>query len=296
MIENAGSLLDKELLYKLERLSIVNKHVKKGSQSGNRRSKNLGSSIEFADYRSYAPGDDIRQVDWNAYARHEKLFLKTFMDEQEVQISIYIDCSKSMDFGNPTKFDTAVKIAGALGYSSLYNLDKVSIYSFDNKINSLLPSLMGKGKGVQLFNFLKSINIEGEGDINSALTSGKAINRKPGISIILSDFLFADGYEKGISFIQSAKQEVVLIQLLTSEEKDPYIDGDLRLIDSENSSTKDISVSPIVLKEYNKTLTNYQKNLSDFARKRGISFISIGPEMNIEDIIFNVIKKSGLIR
>lgn len=296
MIENAGSLLDKDFLHKLERLSIVNKHVKRGTQSGNRRSRNLGSSIEFADYRSYTPGDDIRQIDWNAYARHEKLFLKTFMDEQEVQISIYIDCSKSMDFGNPTKFQTGIKIAGALGYLSLYNLDKVSLYSFDNQINAVLPSLMGKGKGVQLFNFLNSIATKNEGDINAALTSGKALNKKPGISIILSDFLFANGYEKGINFIQSANQEVVLIQILTKEEKDPYLDGDLRLIDSENSSTKEISISPIVLREYRKTLENYQSKLEEYAQKRGISFISIDSEMNIEDIILNVLKKSGLIR
>lgn len=289
-------LLDQQFLHQLERLKVVNKSLKRGLYSGKRRSASQGSSIEFADYRSYTEGDDFRQIDWNAYARHEKLFLKTFLDEQELSVSIYLDCSKSMDFGSPSKFVTSIKIAAALGYLSLYNFDRLNIYSFSDQIEATLPKLMGKGKALQLFHFLNKLNVTKEGNINKALNSGEATFGKPGISIIISDFLYEDGYEKAISFIQAAKQDVILVQIFAKDEISPNVDGDLQLEDVESGESKEVSISPYLLAEYQKTLSSFQTKLASFAHKRGIAYLRVDAEMSIEHIVFKIFKQSGLIQ
>ncbi|MCK9905238.1 DUF58 domain-containing protein, partial [Frankia sp. Cpl3] len=214
MIET-GHILDPQFLRRLERMQVVSKRLMRGTHAGKRRSKNTGSSVEFADYRAYAPGDDLRQLDWNAYARSGKLFLKKFLDEQELHITLYLDCSKSMSYGEPSKFRRAVQLAAALGYISLNHFDYLSVYAFTDRITSALLSLHGKGKAQQLFHFLGSLAPDGTGDINQALRSGSAVHGKTGVSVVFSDFLYENGYEQGINFLQAAKQEVALVQLLT---------------------------------------------------------------------------------
>ena len=289
-------LLDPSFLQKLEKMKIITKRMMKGTQSGKRRSRQLGSSIEFADYRTYTPGDDIRQVDWNTFARLEKLFLKTFYDEQEIHVSLYLDASKSMAYGNPTKFHVAKQLAAAFGYLSLHHFDRVTAYAFDQKIAAKLPVLYGKGKVQALFRFLEELDPLVEGDMNQALTTQKAIHGKAGVSIIISDFLFENGYEKAISFIQSTNQEVILVHLLSKEELNPNLQGDVKLIDSESRLGKEITVSPYLLKEYQHTLDSFLAKIQQFANQRGISYLLVHPESSIEETMVQVFKKAGIIR
>lgn len=296
MSKEYSTILDTEFLHRLEKLSLLNKRIKKGLYSGKRRSKNQGSSIEFADYRTYNPGDDFRQIDWNAYARHEKLFLKTFLDEQELNISIYIDISKSMQYGEPNKFNKSIEVAAALGYMSLQNFDRLNVYTFDNTIRSMIYQLSGKNKVYQFFNYLKGIELGEYGSLNKALYSGKATSGRPGISVIISDFLFEDGYKDGINFIQAANQEIILVHILNEEENDPIIEGDVRLVDSETNSKIEITLTPRSIEDYKKMLVSFKDDLTKYAFNRGMSYIYVNSEMNIETIIFNIFKKSGLIR
>lgn len=290
------SLLDPAFLQKLERMKIITKRMMKGTQSGKRRSRQLGSSIEFADYRTYTPGDDIRQVDWNAFARLEKLFLKTFYDEQEIHVTLYLDSSKSMAYGNPSKFLVGKQLAAAFGYLSLHHFDRVTAYAFDQKIANHLPFLYGKAKVQALFRFLEELNPTLEGNINHALTNQKAIHGKAGVSIIISDFLFEEGYEKAISFIQSTNQEIILVHLLSKEELNPEFQGDLKLIDSESKHNKEITISPYLLKEYHHTLDLFLEKIQHFANQRGISYLLVHPESSIEEIMVQAFKKANIIR
>jgi uncharacterized protein (DUF58 family) len=296
MMEEDNHILDPQFLRRLERMSIVNKRMIRGTQVGKRRSRHLGSSIEFADYRSYTPGDDLRQLDWNAYARLGKLFLKTFLDEQEWHISLYIDCSKSMGYGEPSKFNRAIQLAAALGFLSLNHFDRISAYGFDQQVMTKLPALLGKGKTQQLFHFLQSLRLGEEGNLNQAFTSGQAVHGRPGISIVFSDFLFEDGYEKGLSFVQAANQEVTLVHMLAKEERAPQIQGDLRLVDSETQEGREIALTPHLLEAYTTSLRNYQDRLASFAFGRGMTYIDVEPEQTIEQIIFQVFQQSGLVR
>ncbi|MEB3103520.1 DUF58 domain-containing protein [Ferviditalea candida] len=289
-------LLDPSFLRRLERMQVVSRRMMSGSHMGKRRSRSLGSSLEFADFRSYYPGDDLRQLDWNAYARLGKLLLKTFLDERELHITLYLDCSLSMNYGSPSKFAQAVQLAAALGYVSLQHLDRVSVYAFEDRVTARQPFLLGKGKSHALFQFLNGLRPGGTGSINRALRSGAAIHGKPGVSVILSDFLFEDGYEAGISFVQASQQEVILVQMLTEEERRPQLQGDLRLIDSETQAGKEIALSPPVLKDYRQSLADFQSSMKAFAARRGMVYVDADPSLPIEDIVFKTFAPMGLIR
>lgn len=289
-------LLDPSFLRRLERMQVVSKRMMSGSHMGKRRSRNLGSSLEFADFRSYYPGDDLRQLDWNAYARLGKLLLKTFLDERELHITLYLDCSLSMKYGSPSKFERAVQLAAALGYLSLQHLDRVSVYAFQDRVTARLPFLLGKGKSHALFQFMGSLQPGGTGSINRALHSGTAVHGKPGVSIIFSDFLFEDGYEAGISFVQATHQKVILVQLLTEEERHPQLQGDLRLIDSETQARKEMALSPPVLKGYRQSLAAFQLGLKEFSSRRGMAYVDVDPSLTVEDVLFKTLAPMGLIR
>lgn len=292
----SGRLLDPQWLQRLERMHMVSRRMASGAHAGKRRSKQLGSSLDFADYRAYAPGDDLRQLDWNAYGRSGKLFVKRFLDEQELHVSIYLDCSRSMGYGQPSKLSRAAQLAAALGYLSLCHLDYVSVYAFDETIRGTLTRLQGKGKAAQLFSFLESLEPGGAGDINRALRSGRAVHGKPGISIILSDFFYDGGYDAGIAFVQAARQEVTLVQVLAEEEQNPAYQGELRLIDSETGTAKEIAFSPVILEEYDKTVRDYQAALSAYAYGRGITYAGVEAEQPPEQIVFGIFRQAGLIR
>jgi len=296
MMEQQGHLLDPSFLRKLERLQVSSRRMASGAHAGKRRSRHMGSSIEFADYRSYAPGDDLRQLDWNAYARTGKLFVKRFLDETDMHVSFYIDCSKSMDYGAPTKFSIAIRLAAALGYLSLHHFDYVSAFAFDGAVRSSLRSLHGKGKVQTYFDFLSRLQADGLGDMQQALTSGSAIHGKAGVSMFFSDFLFEKGVEEGLSYLQATNQEVILIHILSAEERTPSYEGELRLIDSETGHFREIAVSPRLIEEYQESMEAYQKRLSSFAFGRGMLYLPILAEDSLETIIFRVFKQAGIIR
>lgn len=289
-------LLDPAFMRRLEQLSIVNKRMIRGTQTGKRRARHAGSSLEFADYRSYTPGDDLRQLDWPAYARLGKLFLKTFLDEQEWHISIYIDCSKSMAYGEPSKFQRARELAAALGFLTLHHFDRLSVYAFDEEVYAKLPQLWGKGKVTQLFQFLEELSLRQVGNLNQALSKGIALPRQPGLALIFSDFLFADGYTEGLRFIQAVRQEVILVQLLAHEEREPFLQGDVCLVDSETQEGREVALSPPLLAAYKQAVRQYQENLASFARGRGMAYLPVGPEQSIEEIIYQVFQPVGLLR
>ncbi|MDR7315614.1 DUF58 domain-containing protein [Brevibacillus nitrificans] len=292
----SSHLLDPSWLARLERLQLASRRAASGGQAGLRRAKQLGSSMEFADYRAYVPGDDLRQLDWNAYARSGKLFLKKYLDETQLHVNVYIDCSTSMCHGQSGKWERAVQLAAALGYLSLCHLDFVSVYAFDRQLVSSVRGLQGKGKASRLLSFLSELKPGGAGDLNQALRSPGAVSGKGGISIFLSDFLFESGYEQGLAFLQAAKQDVILVQILAEEERNPGYQGELRLLDSETWQAKEVSMTGAMMEQYRKSVQEYQEQLAAFAYGRGIAFLSVEAEQQVESIVFQVFRRAGIIR
>lgn len=296
MSDDGPSLLSPSFLKRLEQLEIGSRRLIRGTQAGSRRSRMLGQSIEFADYRSYTSGDDIRQVDWYAYARLGKWFLKVFLDERELTVSLYIDCSRSMAFGEPSKGRRALEIAAALGYMSLHHLDRVSVTTFDQRVRRVLPPQHGRKNIQTLLSFLEQVTFTESGDMAQVLGDASSLPRQAGMTIVLTDGWTEGGYERPLSRLQAAKQQLTVMHVTTQEERDPAFQGDLRLIDSETERYKDVAMSPAILKRYRDTYETYTREWRDWCFRRGIGYIPVAVEDSLEQVVFLLFRQTGLIR
>nr|WP_232345280.1 DUF58 domain-containing protein [Paenactinomyces guangxiensis] len=256
----------------------------------------LGSSLEFADYRSYYPGDDIRQIDWSAYARLGKWFLKTFLDERETEVHLYLDTSLSMNWNSPAKGRMAIQLAAALSYLALHHGDRVSLFSFGHKVGQKLLDQQGRAGVLRTFQFLDSLVYEGEGDINQALSDPGAIPRRSGMAIVFSDGFSPSGYQKGLSYLQGAGQQVSFIHLTAEEERNPDFTGDLRMLDCETGKEKQVALSPVVLRTYRETFRQFSRNMEEWCFRRGITYVPVAAEESLETILFSLLRRAGLVR
>ncbi|RKN86931.1 DUF58 domain-containing protein [Paenibacillus ginsengarvi] len=275
-------LLDSETLLRLEQLTLAVKTRIRGSMQGKRKSRQKGASLDFSDYRLYAPGDDIRQIDWNAYGRSGKPFVKLFHDEREQHVRLWIDASGSMHTGGSggavdggSKLLHAKKLAACIGYMALAGYDRVSAGTFSERVTASLPAMRGKASAQRLFRFLAEAGTEtGQtaGDIGKALAEPGALPRQPGMTWIFSDFLFESGIRETLQMLLAARQEVVVVQVLSSDELDPFFSGDLRLVDVETGAGKEVAMSGKVVKAYKEALHAYTHSLRGFCHERGIAY------------------------
>ncbi|WP_438347405.1 DUF58 domain-containing protein [Paenibacillus sp. FA6] len=309
---NGQYLLPPEWLPRLERLSLGAGRRVAGTLQGKRRSRRLGSSLEFADYRPYSAGDDIRRFDWGVYSRTGKPFIRQFMDEQELMVSVYVDCSKSMDFGErtvkgisggnneiPSKLQYAKQLAASIGYIALCSYERVQAACYSSSLDSRLPVLRGRGAVHRLFQFLEDAAVGGEGSLAASLGEPGAIPRLPGMTWIFSDFWLRDGEEEianALSRLAGAGQEVVLVHIVSQEEMDPSLSGDLRLVDSEIGAGKDVALTGKVLQAYRAEWDKYRNNLSSYAAERGISYVLIPNDMPLQQAVFGILAESGLVK
>lgn len=308
----SAHLLPSDWMARLERLTLGSGRRVAGTLQGKRRSSRLGSSLEFADYRSYAPGDDIRRFDWGVYSRTGKPFVRQFMDEQELMLSLYVDCSASMDFGGAPSPDEkggrksgenkllfAKRLAASIGYIALCSYERVGVCCYSDGIDARLPVLRGKGSAVRLFRFLQDMPPGREGSLSAALGQPGAIPRLKGMTWIFSDFWLAEGEAdvgNALSRLAGAGQEVVLVQVLSPEEIRPELSGDLRLVDSELNTGKEVAITGRVLERYREELHRYQNELRKIASERGISFVALSSGMTLQEAVFGALAGSGLIR
>lgn len=291
-----SSLLAPSFLRRLEQLEVRCRRLVRGTYPGGRRSRLLGQSIEFADYREYTPGDDIRQIDWYVYARTHKWFLKTFLDERELTVSLYIDMSRSMAFGTPEKGRRALEIAAALGYIALNRMDQVQVFAFHENVRQVLPLIRGKRNAPLLLSSLAQLRFTGAGHMQRALSQPSAWPRTPGLAIVLTDGWSEGGYAEPLACLQGMRQQVTLVQVTTEEERRPNYQGDLRLIDSETSGYTEVAVTPQLLKQYRQTYEAYTKGLRKWCFRRGIGYIPVAVEEPLESVVFTLFKQVGLVR
>lgn len=292
---NEQELLTPDFLRKLEQLSLVAKRVFPGQMRGERRSSKRGASVEFADYRNYTNGDDFRRVDWNVYARLEKLFLKLFIEEEDLHVYILVDTSKSMSFGEPSKLIYALQAAAALGYIGLCNLDRVGFASLDGQSAVKLTPKRGKANIFAVFDWLKGIEANGQTSLAESIKDFTLRTRTPGVAIVISDF-FDPEYQKGIMALLSRRFEVNLIHVLADEELKPSIVGDLKLIDSEDASEREISVTPGLLKKYERALADFCGGIEGFCLRYGVNYVRTSTSSDFEDLILGYLRRRGVVR
>jgi uncharacterized protein (DUF58 family) len=289
-------LLEPEFLRKLQRLMLLSRKVFAGKMKGERRSRQKGTSVEFADYRNYVFGDDPRFIDWNTYARLERLFLKLFLEEEDLFVYILLDGSASMTFGAPSKFLYAKRVAAALGYITLMNLDRLSVGTFASDLREFLPPTRGKGQSNRLFRFLADLEAEGKTSLASACRRFLVRSKRPGLLILISDFFDREGFEDAIRLLISRRLEIFVIQILAQEELKPEISGDLKLIDAEEGDETEITVSERLLRSYDERLLGFCEGLRNYCVQRGIHYLRISTAAPFEDVILHYLKSAGLVK
>ena len=292
-------LIDSELMSKLDQVDVMSRKIFAGKLQGERRSKKRGVSVEFADYRHYVHGDDLRFVDWNVYARLDKLFLKMFLEEEDLALVLAIDASGSMEWGNPNKFLFAQQLAMALGYIGLANHNRVTLYAFNRDEVRPLPNLRGRRRTREMGTWLLDLEPEGEGAFNDAMRSIALSRQGKGVMVILSDFMFKEGYEKGLRYLAGRGYDTFCLQILSPEEIDPAkhgLAGDLRLMDIEDEDVAEITVSAALLRRYKENLNAYCGRLRDFCVRRGIMHMTIDSSMDLSTLLLDYLRKRGLLK
>ncbi len=289
-------LLDPKFMARLDSLDVMSRKILQGKLHGERRTKRRGQSVEFADHRPYVAGDDLRFVDWNIYGRLEQLFLKLFMEEQDITVHIVADLSSSMNFGEPSKALFIKKMTAALGYVSLVNNNRVTISFFADGIEGQLANMRGRNYLHQMADYLLSAESDGLSHFEKSckqLVSGRIGS---GITIVLSDFLFKEGYDSGLRRLIGQNYDLYVIQVLSPNELSPDITGELKLIDSEDADIAEITVSGALLKYYKKTLNAYCNELKDFCTRRGAAYVLTKSSDSVETLVLNYLRRIQLLR
>lgn len=289
--------IDEKFLQKIETLDLMLQNSNFGSYGGNHKSKLFGSSSEFADYRDYLAGDEITKIDWNAYQRFNKLYLKLYLDERQSHNKIYIDASRSMAYGKGDKADYALKLAAIFAYISICNMDKVSIYYIkDNKIEEVCTNL--GSKDAFYANILKLNDIEFSGDcfISESLLPLN-VGYGDGLSVLLSDFLTENNYEAGIDHLVDKKRDVLCIQILSKEEVKPKIRGKVQLYDSEdNNRMYKKNVNKDVIIAYEKALEYVKERLTNYCNSRNALYLFLTTGEDEGEVFMNVLVQMGVLK
>ncbi len=303
-------LITPTLLRQLEQLQLLAARRSKSSARGERRSRARGQSVEFADYRSYVVGDDLRYLDWNLYGRLERLFLKLYEEERELPVRIFLDASESMTFGEPRKFDFARRVAAAIGYIALCSFDRISVIPFpsaegrmksagggdsQSAIRSALRSVRGKKSSMQFFQNLTALTAGGPADFNEALRRGAIEARHTGVAVVLSDFLEPTGYEAGLTALVARGFQVNAVQILAPEELEPTTYGDLRLVDSESGEEREVTFGKFRLKAYQQTVQNFCGRLREYCQTRGLHYFLARSDMDLGELILKQLRKAEVL-
>ncbi len=293
-------VINEAFLSGLDVLEMLLKNNVAGMFGGNKQSKNLtsfGSSSEFADYREYIPGDDVNKIDWKLYARFDTLYLKLFMDERQMHTRVYIDASRSMDYGKGEKAEKAVELAAALAYMSVTQMDRVSVYAVKgDSIIELMPPTVGKDSYFERIGMLNEIEFDADSRISEALMPTN-VGQADGMSVIISDFLSDDDYETIIDHLISKKRDVLCIQILSREELTPQFSGKMHLFDSESAQLSyKKHIDRDIIKAYKAALEYATGRIRDICHSRGADYILAAADDDAADIIFGKMSDMGVVK
>jgi uncharacterized protein (DUF58 family) len=295
MAVSENDLLAPEFLRKLDLLSIAAKRAFAGHMKGLKRSPKRGVSVEFADFRDYTPGDDPRYIDWNVYARLEKLFLKLFVEEEDLQVALLIDSSKSMSFGEPSKLGYARKAAAALGYVGLAAGDRVCLARFSDELRLLSPAFVGKQSAVRLFADLTRLTGEGGTKFGAPFRRYVASARRRGVAFLLSDFLSSD-WELGVKALIYGGFQIACVHILSPQEISPELVGDLRLLDSETGEAQEVSVSASLMGRYRRALESFRSSVRETCFRYGADYFFCSTADPFEDLVLEYMRAAGVVR
>ncbi|HVS15070.1 MAG TPA: DUF58 domain-containing protein [Thermoanaerobaculia bacterium] len=302
-------LFDEDFLARLERLRLAARRLAPGALRGEHRSKRRGRGIEFADYRPYVPGDDIRDLDWGAYLRFDKLLLRLLEEEGDLPLYLFVDGSASMTLPDPVKFDRARQMAAAFAYIALNHHDRVHLVVFDRGIRADSGGLRGSGQIVRLLRHLEAIEPSGVTDLRTALTRFFAARRRRGLVVVLSDLLSADvdawlAAADGpapspqlplFDWLRAMGQDLLLVHLETSGRDDLDRFGELLLVDAETGEELRVDLTPGLLQEHRAELDRRADELEAACRRRGWSYVRADAGRPFDDLVMDVFRRGRLL-
>ncbi len=290
-----NDLLPPPLLARLERMELVSRKVFRGRLKGERRSKRKGQSVEFADFRNYVPGDDLRFVDWNLYARLDKLYLKLFLEEEDLHVYFLVDSSPSMDFGEPTKFFAAKQIAAALAFVGMCRGDRVRI-EFLGSENRSSPVLRGRSQLWRMTDFCVSAKPDQLFDLTDAIKRFCLRAAGRGIVVLITDLMDKKGYESALRLLVGQQMDVFVLHMLSPHEMNPELKGDLKLVDCEDQDEAEISVSSAVIKKYQATLASFVDQARRFCAQRDMTYLLTRSDQGADVLVGQYLRERGLVR
>ncbi len=313
---NLDDLLGGEMLARLSSLDVSSRKVFAGKIKGERRSKRRGESVEFADHRPYVSGDDLRHIDWNIYGRLDRFFLKLFLEEEDLSLHVVVDCSGSMGCGEPGKMLFAQRAAAALAYIGLVNMNRVTLSALfsappegpekdgagatpgdaEARTMTQLRNLRGRRRAFEMGSWVCGLRPGGEGSFTDAATRVALARQGKGVMVVLSDFFFKDGYEAGLRRLIGRGYDVVCVQVLSPQEVEPDLGGDLRLRDVEDGDVAEVTISAPLLAKYKENLAVYRERLRAFCAARDVALITVRSDLGVDTLVLDYLRSRGVLR
>jgi len=283
-------LLSAEFLAQLERFALLSRRAFRGRVKGERRSPRKGSSVEFSDYRAYGVGDDLRYVDWNIYGRLDRLYLKLFVDEEDLCLHLLLDASASMDFGEPSKLEYGARLAAALGFVGLVNLERVGVGVLRERMAEGWNPARGRNQVLPLMEFLGRLRPSGPTSLGDALAQYALRTREAGVAVLISDLMDPAGYERGLKVLLERRFDVHVIHVLAADEMNPSFGGDLRLVDAETGELRDLTLDGEALRVYRQRLHEFLERAEQFCRGKEISYYHVVTDTPVESFVLSQLK------
>ncbi len=290
-----GSLLSPEIVRKLEALELGGRFRRAGKLRGDRRSTKRGSSVEFADYRNYSPGDDLRRVDWNLYARTDKLFLKLYEEEEDRAVHLLLDTSASMGFGDPQKLETARRLAAALGYVALHELDRLHVTELGGGGLGSLRPLRGTGGAPTMLGYLGGLRPNGEAVFNRSLREYASRGGAAGLLLLISDLMDPNGIRAGLRALGGRGHEITVLHVLAAEELEPALIGDLELVDAETRTRQAVTVDAPALEAYERRLQSWLAEVRRDCASINATYCLVRAEEPLEDVLFSRLRQAKVL-
>jgi len=298
-------LLEPSFIHRLDLLTLATGAPVRGSGIGGRRSPTVGASVEFRDFRTYSPGDDYRRVDWNTYARLERLFLRLYQAEENTCVTFLLDCSASMEQGaaaggaEGSKFRAAQRLAAALSYIALHGDDLVAVGALGERLAAYLPPRGGRQAAGEVWAFLERLAPSSRGpagsDLAAALGGAAARARRGGLTFVLTDLLTTADWRRGLLALRAANQQVTLLQILSPDELSPSLRGDLALVDRETGARREVTLTAATVRAYQERLAAYTAAITAYCHGHGIAFLQLSSALSLDDVVLRVLRKNGVV-
>ena len=288
-------LLTSDFMARLDRFDLLSRKMLNGKMKGERRSKRRGQSVEFADYRNYVLGDDLRFIDWNIYGRLDKLFVKLFQEEEDLALYVLVDTSRSSDFGQPNKLDYMKRVAAALSYVGLVNYNRVSVSAMSDTVTHDTGGMRGRRRVAPMLEFVDGLKPSGGSDFAAACKRFALTHRAKGVLVVLSDFFDKSGFGHGLRYLSGSQYDLFAVQILSPQEIEPELTGDLKLKDVEDGDFAEVSITKPLLDRYKSNLNAYCLSLKDYVTRRGGAYLFSSTAVPFETLVLNYLRERRLL-